>query len=146
MINKIELKLVDDKGNYSIAHIGYKGYIDMLAKHNVNMVVDVLDHMVLEYEQKGKMEIKFDIPNRIYSDTCSVVTYNEDNERMDIIGQNGNEGLHYVSNEEADEDARMSIQDLQHKLRVIDEEIKSKQNKIADAIMNHIQFQSPHKH
>jgi hypothetical protein len=57
-------------------------------------------------------------PNRIYSDTCSVVTYNEDNERMDIIGQNGNEGLHYVSNEEADE----------------------------DAILNHIQFQSPHKH
>jgi Fe-S-cluster formation regulator IscX/YfhJ len=26
-------------------------------------------------------------------------------ERMDIIGQNGNEGSHYVSNEEADEDA-----------------------------------------
>ena len=28
-----------------------------------------------------------------------------DEERMDIIGQNGNEGIHYVSNEEADEDA-----------------------------------------
>jgi len=28
-----------------------------------------------------------------------------DEERMDIIGQNGNEGTHYVSNEEADEDA-----------------------------------------
>jgi hypothetical protein len=27
-------------------------------------------------------------------------------ERMDIIGQNGNEGIHYVSNEEADDDAR----------------------------------------
>jgi Ca2+-dependent lipid-binding protein len=26
-------------------------------------------------------------------------------ERMDIIGQNGNEGIHYVTNEEADEDA-----------------------------------------
>jgi Ca2+-dependent lipid-binding protein len=26
-------------------------------------------------------------------------------ERMDIIGQNGNEGTHYVTNEEADEDA-----------------------------------------
>jgi hypothetical protein len=26
--------------------------------------------------------------------------------RMDIIGQNGNEGLHYVTNEEADEDAK----------------------------------------
>ena len=28
-----------------------------------------------------------------------------DEERMDIIGQNGNEGIHYVTNEEADEDA-----------------------------------------
>jgi Ca2+-dependent lipid-binding protein len=28
-----------------------------------------------------------------------------DEERMDIIGQNGNEGSHYVTNEEADEDA-----------------------------------------
>jgi len=33
------------------------------------------------------------------------------NKRMDIIGQNGNEGSHYVTNEEADEDARMDIQD-----------------------------------
>lgn len=30
-----------------------------------------------------------------------------DEERMNIIGQNGNEGIHYVSNEEADEDAAM---------------------------------------
>ena len=30
-----------------------------------------------------------------------------DEERMDIIGQNGNEGIHYVTNEEADEDAAM---------------------------------------
>jgi len=29
----------------------------------------------------------------------------ETNKRMDIIGQNGNEGSHYVTNEEADEDA-----------------------------------------
>ena len=28
----------------------------------------------------------------------------ETNKRMDIIGQNGNEGSHYVTNEEADED------------------------------------------
>ena len=29
----------------------------------------------------------------------------EANKRMNIIGQNGNEGSHYVTNEEADEDA-----------------------------------------
>jgi len=28
--------------------------------------------------------------------------------RMDIIGQNGNEGSHYVTNEEADDDAKFS--------------------------------------
>jgi hypothetical protein len=31
----------------------------------------------------------------------------EANKRMDVIGQNGNEGSHYVTNEEADEDAAM---------------------------------------
>jgi hypothetical protein len=30
------------------------------------------------------------------------------NKRMDIIGQNGNEGSHYVTNEEADEDAKFN--------------------------------------
>ena len=33
------------------------------------------------------------------------------NKRMDIIGQNGNEGSHYVTNEEADEDANNNTQD-----------------------------------
>ena len=30
----------------------------------------------------------------------------EANKRMDVIGQNGNEGSHYVTNEEADDDAK----------------------------------------
>jgi hypothetical protein len=30
------------------------------------------------------------------------------NKRMDIIGQNGNEGSHYVTNKEADEDAKIN--------------------------------------
>ena len=30
------------------------------------------------------------------------------NKRMDIIGQNGNEGSHYVTNEEADEDTKIN--------------------------------------
>ena len=51
-----------------------------------------------------------------YDDDYSNETYGESsfeafqdeatlNKRMDVIGQNGNEGTHYVSNEEADEDA-----------------------------------------
>jgi hypothetical protein len=42
-----------------------------------------------------------------YSGLPSVMAYDEAeaNKRMDVIGQNGNEGTHYVSNEEADENA-----------------------------------------
>lgn len=116
MISKIELKLIDDKGNYSVAHIDYKGCVDMQTKHGVNMVTDVLNHMVLEYLNKGKMEIDVRKHPCVSHDDAS--WEQEMNERMDIIGQNGNEGLHYVSNEEADE----------------------------DAIGKHIQFRSPHKH
>ena len=32
----------------------------------------------------------------------------EANKRMDVIGQNGNEGSHYVTNEEADDDAKQT--------------------------------------
>jgi len=38
------------------------------------------------------------------------------NKRMDIIGQNGNEGSHYVTNEEADEDAKFN----DYGMRVVD--------------------------
>ena len=58
MISKIEIKLVDDEGNYSIAHIDYKGYINMLANHDINMIHDALEGMVVDYKVNGKMEIK----------------------------------------------------------------------------------------
>lgn len=58
MLSKIEIKLVDDEGNYSIAHIDYKGYISMLANHDINMVHDALEGMVVDYRVNGKMEIK----------------------------------------------------------------------------------------
>jgi hypothetical protein len=58
MISKIEIKLVDEEGNYSIAYIDYKGYINMLANHDINMVHDALEGMVVDYRVNGKMEIK----------------------------------------------------------------------------------------
>ena len=36
------------------------------------------------------------------------------NKRMDIIGQNGNEGSHYVTNEEADDDAKSNNTQTKH--------------------------------
>lgn len=58
MLNEIEIKLIDDKGNYSIAHINYKGYVDMLVDHNIDMVYDALQAMVEDYTQDGKLEIQ----------------------------------------------------------------------------------------
>ena len=36
------------------------------------------------------------------------------NKRMDIIGQNGNEGIHYVTNEEADDNAKSNNNPAKH--------------------------------
>ena len=49
----------------------------------------------------------------------------ENNKRMDVIGQNGNEGTHYVTNEEADEDAEFSDYGMR-----IAKEIMSDENNI----------------
>jgi len=58
MLSKIEIKLVDDEGNYSIAHVNYKGFVDTLKEHNIDIVHDALEAMVNNYSAKGKMEIK----------------------------------------------------------------------------------------
>lgn len=58
MISKIEIKLVDSEGNYSIANIDYKGYMNMLMNHKIDMVHDALEGMVINYKVNGKMEIK----------------------------------------------------------------------------------------
>lgn len=51
----IEIKLVDDEGNYSKATVEYPGYIDTQTKHGIDLVKDVLDHMVREHKN-GKMD------------------------------------------------------------------------------------------
>ena len=58
MLSKIEIKLVDEEGNYSIAHINYKGFVDMLMNHDIDMVGDALEAMVNNYTTHGRMEIK----------------------------------------------------------------------------------------
>ena len=47
----------------------------------------------------------YDEPNVALLKAAGLYNEAEANKRMDIIGQNGNEGSHYVTNEEADEDA-----------------------------------------
>lgn len=58
MLDKIEIRLIDDQGNYSIAHINYKGYVDMLIDHNIDMVHDSLQAMTNNFSTQGKLEIK----------------------------------------------------------------------------------------
>ena len=54
-LKHIEIKLVDDEGKYSKATLDYPGYIDTQTKHGIDMVKDVLDHMVREHKN-GKMD------------------------------------------------------------------------------------------
>jgi hypothetical protein len=61
------------------------------------------------------------------------------NKRMDIIGQNGNEGSHYVTNEEADENARHNTQ-TKHVGK------KKRNTGKKSAIVEHEKYRSPHKH
>ena len=66
------------------------------------------------------------------------------NKRMDIIGQNGNEGIHYVTNEEADEDARSNNNPAN--TRVDKNNVgRNKDKKRKSAIEEHIKY-PPHKH
>ena len=58
MLSKIEIKLVDEEGNYSIAHVNYEGFVDTLMNHKIDIVHDALEVMVNNYNAKGKMEIK----------------------------------------------------------------------------------------
>jgi hypothetical protein len=65
------------------------------------------------------------IPPCVGHDAASWDDEEAANKRMDIIGQNGNEGSHYVTNEEADEDAneRVPLEILQaEQLRQWEEE------------------------
>jgi hypothetical protein len=58
MLSKIEIKLVDDQGNYSIAHVNYKGFVDTLMSHKIDIVHDALEAMINNYNANGRMEIK----------------------------------------------------------------------------------------
>jgi len=79
------------------------------------------------------------------------------NKQMDIIGQNGNEGSHYVTNEEADEDANNKIRvgkdrdnnNTQGKQRGGKNKYYRKPNTPVTpkkmSIVEHEQFRQPHK-
>jgi hypothetical protein len=78
------------------------------------------------------------------------------NKRMDIIGQNGNEGSHYVTNEEADEDAfndygmrvgkdKDKSNNIQPKQKQYYKNSRSKRSDKKSAVVEHQKY-PPHKH
>ena len=73
-------------------------------------IIECLERIETKLDEVIAALHEYDDENNLhceYSGLPSVMAYDETaaNERMDIIGQNGNEGSHYVTNEEADEDA-----------------------------------------
>ena len=55
MIKTIEIKLIDERGGYSVAYVDYKGYVDMIVDHNIDMVHDVIQSMVEDFSENGPM-------------------------------------------------------------------------------------------
>ena len=66
---------------------------------DINTKLDELIKALHEYDDDYSNETYGESSFEAFQDEATL------NKRMDIIGQNGNEGTHYVSNEEADEDA-----------------------------------------
>jgi hypothetical protein len=88
---------------------------------DINTKLDELIKALHEYDgeniedvNEGYGESSFEA-FKLTNDYISSLNIEEAERRMDIIGQNGNEGLHYdshhVTNEEADDDARSNNSD-----------------------------------
>jgi hypothetical protein len=84
---------------------------------DINTKLDELIKALHEYDDESYGESSFEA----FQDTKNdILSWDVDGaeRRMDIIGQNGNEGLHYdshhVTNEEADDDARSNNTQTKH--------------------------------
>ena len=58
MLDKIEIRLIDDEGNMSKAFVDYRGYAKMLVEHKIDMINDALVTMVADYNYKKELEIR----------------------------------------------------------------------------------------
>ena len=83
---------------------------------DINTKLDELIKALHEYDGDYSNETYGESSFKAFQDEATL------NKRMDVIGQNGNEGTHYVSNEEADEDAA-TFND--YGMRVVEDKDKS---------------------
>jgi hypothetical protein len=54
MLHEIEIRLTDVDGNTSKAFVDYKGYVRMLKEHNINMVNDTVEALIVDYEKSRR--------------------------------------------------------------------------------------------
>lgn len=121
----ITYKITLENGESQTTQTGKDLYCSILDKFNIKYKIeeinsnDIPHSEIRRMESEGVYEEKFDKPNfssdsqsttyfneewnSTSTDKSIIPTYVEDDERMNIIGQNGNEGLHY-DDEEAYED------------------------------------------
>jgi len=80
---------------------------------DINTKLDELITALHEYDDEN-IYSGYDEPNVALLKAAGLYNEAAANKRMDIIGQNGNEGIHYVTNEEADDDARSNNTQTKH--------------------------------
>ncbi len=103
LINELNEEIMNSKIHESLDRIDESlSIIDEKIK-SINSKLDELIKALHDYDD----DLSYEPQHGACSghDAASWEMEDELNKRMDIIGQNGNTGIHYVTNEEADEDA-----------------------------------------
>ena len=117
----VTYKITLENGESQTTQTGKELYCSILDKFNLKYKIeeingnDIPHSDIRRMESEGVYEEKFDKPNfssdsqsttyfneewnSTSTDKSIIPTYVEDDERMDIIGQNGNDGLHYDDDE-----------------------------------------------
>jgi hypothetical protein len=85
---------------------------------DINTKLDELIKALHDYDDENNLHCEYSgLPSvKVYDNEKDILSWDVDGaeRRMDIIGQNGNEGIHYVTNEEADDDARSNNTQTKH--------------------------------
>ena len=112
--HKIQLQLFGSHTTYINTYIRYNMNNNIIERlERIEAKLDAVIKALHEYDgndEYGEDILNWNVDGAERIPPCvghDATSWNEEeaNKRMDIIGQNGNEGSHYVTNEEADEDA-----------------------------------------
>jgi len=114
----VTYKITLENGESQTTQTGKDLYCSILDKFNIKYTIEEINSNDIPHsdfrrmESEGVYEEKFGEPNfsttyfneewnSTSTDSSIIPTYVENDERMNIIGQNGNEGLHYENDDES---------------------------------------------